>query len=164
MSRLFHYIQYFSKKSQSLHNRLFLLRCTLWLFCILRFRQIKILTNIQSTFLLNLCDIKIGNLKPCLFQLYFSLIIGSHHSDCLPANEIFGFGHYPCLSTAITKRNSHRSGSYRWIAKSTISEQTLPINRQIDHICRFDSTLYYMKSQRKIYIAFSYFLFYLAMI
>ena len=147
-----------------LHNRLFLLRCTLWLFCILRFRQIKILTNIQSTFLLNLCDIKIGNLKPCLFQLYFSLIIGSHHSDCLPANEIFGFGHYPCLSTAITKRNSHRSGSYRWIAKSTITEPTLPVNRQIDHICRFDSTLYYMKSQRKISIAFSYFLFYLAMI
>ena len=159
MSRLFHYIQYFSKKSQSLHNRLFLLRCTLWLFCILRFRQIKILTNIQSTFLLNLCDIKIGNLKPCLFQLYFSLIIGSHHSDCLPANEIFGFGHYPCLSTAITKRNSHRSGSYRWIAKSTITEQTLPINRQIDHIFRFDSTLYYMKSQQKYLLLFHIFYF-----
>ena len=99
-----------------------------------------------------------------LFQLYFNLKIGSHHSDCLPANEIFGFGHYPCLSPAITKRNSHRSGKYRWIAKSTITEPTLPINRQIDHICRFDSTLYYMKSQRKISIAFSYFLFYLAMI
>ena len=94
-----------------------------------------------------------------LFQLYFNLKIDSHHSDCLPANEIFGFGHYPCLSTAITKRNSHRSGSYRWIAKSTITEQTLPINRQIDHICRFDSTLYYMKSQRKYLLLFHIFYF-----
>ena len=44
--------------SKRLHNRIFLLRCTLWLSCILRFRQIKVLTDIQSTLLLNLCDIQ----------------------------------------------------------------------------------------------------------
>ena len=47
-----------SKMSKRLHNRIFLLRCTLWLSCILRFRQIKVLTDIQSTLLLNLCDIQ----------------------------------------------------------------------------------------------------------
>ena len=128
----------------------------------------SIFINITCNFYIHIISYSHTNHCPnkiiYLFQLYFNIKIDSHHSDCLPTNEIFEFRHYPCLSTDITKRNSHRSGSYRWIAKSTITESILPINRQIDHICRLNFTLYYMKSQRKISIVFSYILFSLVMI
>ena len=59
---------YNSKMPKHLHNRIFLLRCALRLSCLLRFRKIKVLTNIQSTFLLNLCNIKRRDLQSGLFQ------------------------------------------------------------------------------------------------
>ena len=36
-----------------------------------------------------------------MLQQIFNRKIDSHHSDCLPANKISGFGHYPYLSTDI---------------------------------------------------------------
>lgn len=65
---------YDSKMSKCLHNCIFLLRCTLWLSRILWFCQIEVLTNIQTTFLLNLCNIQWRNLQSCLLQ-YISLYL-----------------------------------------------------------------------------------------
>lgn len=63
---------------QCLHNCLFLLRWTLWLLGIFRFRLIVILTLDDTAFLLHLSNIQAADLQTGIFQhIILNLLIGS---------------------------------------------------------------------------------------
>ena len=71
----------------------------------------------------------------------------------MPDKRVFHSILFTSFASFLQKQTPTKVGAiYRWISKSTITESILPINRQINHIYRLDSTLYYMKKTIKISI------------